>query len=63
MSTFDISQMGSKRVAGLKGFSPDQAGFETRHPVVIIMDFNHLQIMPIFASGTAMLTVFAEDFQ
>ena len=63
MRPFDIGHVWGERVAGLKGCAPDQAGFETNHMMVVIVDFDDLQIMPIFASAPTMRTVFTEDFQ
>jgi hypothetical protein len=63
MGALDIGYGWGKGVAGLKIFAPDQTGFETDHAVIIIADFDDLQIMPVFASRPTLPTVLAEDFQ
>jgi hypothetical protein len=63
MGTLDIGQLKRKRMADLKGFAPDEARFETDDPLVVIMDFDDLQIMPVFTRQATTSGMFPEYFQ
>src|SRR5215510_10161615 len=63
MSAFDVGDVWGERLVGLKGLAPNQTRFETNHALVVIVDFDDLQIMPVFARRASMRMMFAEDFQ
>ena len=63
MGTLDIGQLKRERMAELKSFALHEARFETDDPLVVIVDFDDLQIMPVFTRQATTSGMFPEDFK